>query len=201
MSVEYVTNLYRLLTEIKEELMKRIGFFVICFVVIASAQAESYKCKQENGKYLFSDTPCVTAKQILEKTRIDYNGVVVNLSVNPDARPLPNIIVDHFLNEVDAACQEKDGQKILTFFSTEAQEKIKSNVINNNVFSAVSYVCKNIANIKDEVKKSKEPVLFASKKPYKSIELCLYTANKGLEGCLGNMKIVAENGDLKLDAL
>ncbi|AWM80172.1 hypothetical protein DKL61_07255 [Gammaproteobacteria bacterium ESL0073] len=180
--------------------MKKIGSLILSLIAITSVQAQPYKCKQENGKYLFSDMPCVSsATEVLEKTKIDYDGVIVYLAVTADPSPLPNRIVNQFLDKIDDACKQKDGQKLFSYFSTDSQEKLKFRIINNDPFTAVSYACSSINNIKKEVEKSKEPVLFASKKPGKSIELCLYTAKKGLENCLGNTKIIAEQGDLKLD--
>lgn len=182
--------------------MKKIGSLILSLIVISSAQAQAYKCKQENGKYLFSDRPCVSsAAEILEKTKIDYNGVVVYLAINADPSPLPNRIVNQFLDKVYDACQEKNGQKLFSYFSKESQKKLKFRIINDDPFTAVSSACGNINNIKREIEESNEPILFASKKPGKAIELCLYTAKRGLENCLGNTKIIAEQGLLKLDNL
>lgn len=178
--------------------MKHILLLFLIGVGI-SVQAQSYKCKQENGQYLYSDTPCVVTKQKVKSVITDANGSVIRLATDPKPVPLPTNVVNNLFTEVEVACKAQDGNALLSQFSQAMQEDIKQRIGSKSVFEMISYVCGNMKDIRAEIKKSPDQVLFASKMPNNSTLLCFYRATIGLDRCVGNIQITAEQNKLKLN--
>lgn len=180
--------------------MKKLLFVFILCGVGTLVQAQSYRCKQNNGQYLYSDKPCVTSTVQARKTVMAPNGTVVNLANDITPIPLPSVIVTELFTNVENACKTKDEDALLEQFSQEMQQYIKERAGNKTVYETVSSICSRMKIIREELSKSSEQTLFASKMPSQTIILCFYKETKGLDSCIGNIQITAENNKLKLNS-
>lgn len=180
--------------------MRRMDIVFLLFLVSISVSANVYKCKQDDGSFLFSDKSCVTDYEANKNTKLSYNGSTIYLSTRDEAIPLPNALVIDFLGRINQACVDKDGEMLLNQFSKRIRNKVKEQVLSDTIiFNNLSYICDETNNISREIENGKEQVLFASKMSYRSTILCLYLADKGLDNCIGNTKITAEDNQLKLN--
>ncbi len=179
--------------------MKKLLFVFILCGVGTLVQAQSYRCMQNNGQYLYSDKPCVTPSVQTKKTVMAPNGTVVQLANGITPIPLPSIIVTELFTNIGNACNKKDGDALLEQFSQEMQQDIKERAGNKTIYETVSSVCTKMKVIKEELGKSSEQTLFASKMPSQTTILCFYKETKGLDSCIGNIQITAENNKLKLN--
>ncbi|MFD1261214.1 hypothetical protein [Entomomonas asaccharolytica] len=179
--------------------MKKILFIVIVCGIGTLVQAQSFKCKQSNGRYLYSDKPCVTSSVQAKKTVMTPNGAVVPLANDITPIPLPSVVVTEFFTNIGNACKTENEDALLEQFSEEMQQDIKERIGNKTVFEMVSSVCNKMNVIKEELNKSSEQTLFASKRPSQATVLCFYKETKGLDSCIGNIQITAEHNKLKLN--
>lgn len=181
--------------------MKNIILSIILFVFTLSAQATSYKCPQASGEYLFSDKPCTVNTVPKDVIMTTPTGKVAKLSTTANPIPMPSEIVDNLFLQIETACQKKDGNALLAKFSSTIQQTYLDNKSKKQtLFDALSSSCGVFTSIKNEIKKSSETVLYATKMPSKDILLCFYTAKKGLENCKGDIKVTIENNQFKVDA-
>lgn len=179
--------------------MRRIAVLFSLFFVSISSQADVFKCKQTDDSILFSDKPCASNKPS-KNIKLDYNGSTIYLSTTEEAVPLPNGLVTDFLGRIQKACLDKSGENLLDQFSDRMRNKVKSQVESDNaIFTSVAYICDEVNNINKEIEIGKGQIFFASKMSYRSTVLCLYQADKGLDNCIGNTKIIAEDNQLKLN--
>lgn len=178
--------------------MKHILLLILISVGI-SVQAQSYKCEQENGQHLYSDTPCVVTKKEVKNIITDANGSVIYLATDPKPVPLPSHVVNDLFTAIETSCQAQDGDTLLNQYSQAMQEDIKLRIGRKSAFELVSYICGSMEDIKAEIAKSSEQTLFASKMPNNATLLCFYKATTGLERCIGNIQITVEQNKLKLN--
>lgn len=180
--------------------MRRMSLLFLLFFVNLSTYAEIYKCEQSNGTFLFSDKACAVSDKPNKSTQLEYNDSIIYLSMRDEAIPLPSALVTEFLDNIHQACVTKNSTMLMDRFSAEMRKKVQNNEFSNEaIFDNFFYVCSGVENVNREIKEAKGQILFASKMSYRSVVLCLYQADKGLDNCIGSTKIIAEDNKLKLN--
>lgn len=181
--------------------MNNVMSGILLSIVTLSSYAASYKCAQPSGEYLFSDKPCVVSSIPEDTIMTTSAGKVAKLSTTANPIPMPSEIVDGLFSQIETACQKKDGEALLTQFSTKVQQNYLDNKSpRQTLFDTLSSSCRVFTSIRKEIKKSSDTVLYATKMPSKDILLCFYTARKGLENCKGDIKVTIEKNQFKVDA-
>lgn len=180
--------------------MRKTLFIGVVLGLSLSVQAQTYRCKEANGQYLYSDKPCVVAHEKNDKTIVDANGMVLRLAQDKTPMPLSTLVVNELFSNIEGACRDKNGEALFNQYSQTMQTNIKEQLGGKDIFDSVSYVCTKMKVIRSELKQSSERTLFASKLSNGSTVLCFYKETAGLESCLGNIGITVEQNKLKLNS-
>lgn len=178
--------------------MKWLFFLpVILSITCVNGQA-LYRCQQDDGKFLFSDKPCVE-RHTYDNSLINTYGVASELAISEKPIVLSADLVDQLFIRIEHACQAKDGRGLFDLFSAPAKETIlEQKLQSQDLFNHLEYLCHKMVDIRADFKKYDEPILYATKKPQRDILLCFYTQKEGIKHCTGNIKVTAENKQLKL---
>jgi hypothetical protein len=115
-----------------------------------------------------------------------------------NAKPLANACVDDLFQRVAQACDAQDGQMLLAQITPEHHELILARKPESvSVFDRASYLCRDMAQIKEEILSDTPNPAYGIFRSRKSARLCVYSQDR--ERCEGELKVAFADERLKLN--